>query len=133
MDDLKKQLDALVETCAKFSSFLTKTCKHPTDDPCLTGLERMINEEKFICNTQTPNELNKKLLKKLEHRKRSYEEHLNEINTSREDLTLLSIYDLIKLVHQIPMVKIQLHAIRKYQECLLESNQRDGETSKTCL
>jgi histone H3/H4 len=49
---------------------------------------------------------------------------MNTIKSTREDLTLSNIYELIKSVNAIPMVRIQVDAIKKYQQLLVENNQR---------
>jgi hypothetical protein len=105
-----------------------------SDDPFLTGIERMINEEQFICNTQkTSNEANALLIDGLKQFKTKYQEYLNTIKSDKNNLTLSNIYDLIESVNRIPMVKIQLNAIREYQQRLVDNNQRAvraGETAK---
>ncbi len=84
----------------------------------------MINEENFICQIQNPNDLNQDLVIQLEKLKKDYEKKANAIELDRQNLILSSIYDLIKSTNQIHMVKVQVNAIRKYHQHLLESNQR---------
>jgi hypothetical protein len=109
--DLRKQLKCLYETCAELSYFLTNNSSSIREDPFLHGLDRMINEEQFICDRQTSTDSNEILIEKLKKLRTKYAEHLNTMKSDNEDLTLSNIYHLIKSVDKIPMVKIQLDAI----------------------
>ncbi len=83
----------------------------------------MINEENFICQIQNPNGFNQDLLIQLEKLKKNYQKKANATELDRQNLILSSIYDLIQSTNEIPMVKVQVNAIRKYHQHLLESNQ----------
>ena len=105
--------------------FLKINSSTTPNDPFLTDAERMMNEEQFICETQTSSELNKMLIDGLKQFKVKYEEHLNDMKSNREQLTLSKIYDLINWVDEVPVVKIQVDAIRDYQQHFVEKNQHD--------
>ena len=92
---------------------------------------RMINEEKFICQTQTSIDGNKLLIDGMEQFKRKYEGYQNTLRTNKEELPLSRIYGLIKAVNEIHMVEIQLDAIRNYQQVLIENKQRTAVVVKT--
>ncbi len=96
----------------------------PKHVPFLTGADRMISEEQFICERQPSSDANKTLINGLKQFKTKYEEHLNTVKSDREKLTLSNTYDLIKSINKIPMVKIQLDAISQYHQRLVENNQR---------
>jgi hypothetical protein len=122
--DLRKQLKYLYEKCAELSYFLMNNSSSIQEDPFLNGLDRMVNEEQLICDRQTSTDLNKVLFERLKQLRTKYAEHLNTMKSDNEDLTLSNIYHLIKSADKIPMVKIQLDAIRDYHELLVENNQR---------
>jgi len=105
---------------------LTKIAQNEQSDPFLTGIKRMINEEMFICEIQEQksNDLNQELIIELERIRKYYERKANVSESDRQNLTLPNIYDLIKSMNEIPTVNVQLDAIRKYHQHLLESNQR---------
>jgi uncharacterized protein YfkK (UPF0435 family) len=100
-----------------------KTSHSAQDDAFLTGINRMINEEENICEAQKSDNLNQALVKGLEQLKTKYEEHLKAIKPDKENIDLSDIYKLIKAVNEIPMVTVQLVAIRKYHQKLLKSNE----------
>ena len=108
-----------------------KTSRIPLDDPFLAGIDRMNNEEQFICNAQTPNTANILLIDGLKQFKTKYTEHLNTIKSNRKDLTLSNIYNLIKSVQEISMVEIQLNAITGYQQLMVDNNQRAVHVKET--
>jgi hypothetical protein len=103
---------------------LVKTSESQQSDPFLDGIERMINEENFICQIQNPNDFNQDLVIQLEKLKKNYQKKANATELDKQTPILSSIYDLIKSTNEIPMVKVQVNAIRKYHQHLLESNQR---------
>ncbi|CAF4448275.1 unnamed protein product [Rotaria sp. Silwood2] len=130
--ELKSEHDNLYVTCAKFSYFLMKTSSNSKENPFLSDINRIIHEEKYICRTQTMNDLNRQLLNRLEELKIKYEEYLHTIKSSSDDLTLSGIYNLIKSTYKISMIKIQLNAINKYQQTLVLNNQHEVFIDKTC-
>jgi hypothetical protein len=101
------------------------------DDPFLTGIDRMIEEEQFICHTQTSNNANGLLIDGLKQFKTKYQEHLNTIKLDKNNPILSNIYDLIESMNRIHMVKIQLNAIREYQQHLVDNNQRAVRVNET--
>jgi hypothetical protein len=90
------------------------------EDLFASSMMRMLAEEKFICETQTLNDGNKLLIDGMEQFKRKYEGYQNTLRTSREELTLSGMYDLIRAVNEIPMLETQLNAIINYQQALVE-------------
>ena len=91
----------------------------------------MIREEEIICEKQQSTDINRRLIKGLNQLKTRYEEHLHTITSNREDLSLSKIYDLIESVSDKSMVKIQLDAIRKHQQLLVEKNEHFAQINKT--
>jgi hypothetical protein len=86
----------------------------------------MIQEEENICHTHESSSLNKRLFKGMEELKTKYDEQLNTIKSNRENFVLTKIYDLMESVSDKSMVKIQLDAVRRHQQLLVENNQRFG-------
>ena len=128
---MKEQLRFLRKTSAKLTCFLLKTCHTARNDPFLDGINRMKREEKSICRSQASSDFNQRLLVELETTKTRYEEHLNKTNSNNEDMTLSNVYELIKSVSDISMVKVQLDAIRKHQQHLVQKNEHVVDVNKT--
>ena len=128
---MKKQLNSFSEKCAKLSYFLTKTSTSQ-EDLFLSDINRIIDEENLIVETQNSNSLNKRLFNGLKQLKTKYEECLDTIKSSRDDLNLPKIYDLIKSTDEMSMIKIQLNAIKKYQRIFLKNNEYQVHINKTC-
>jgi hypothetical protein len=103
------------------------------DDPFLSGFIRMIDEEESICQRQNPSNFNKQLTIELKILIKDYEQLSREIHLGGENEILSKIYELIILVNEIPMIKEQINAIRKYQDFLLTSNEHDVDIQKTSL
>ena len=100
-----------------------KTSSIATGDQFLRDINRMVRQEKLICDTQISNELNREILHELERFRTKYEENLNKVKSSKNDLSLSDIYTLMKNVAEIPTIAIQLDAIKKYQQLFIENNQ----------
>ncbi|CAF1306272.1 unnamed protein product [Rotaria sp. Silwood1] len=96
---------------------------HMTDnDPFLFNLNRIINEENFICNNISSHHFNLLLYNQLRLLKQDYEKQMNNIIEKRvqnESSVIENINDSIAYLKQIPMIKIQLDAARKIQETFL--------------
>ena len=124
IDEMDAQLKQLCETSGKLSYLLTNVLRTSPNDPFLDGIDRMIREERSICNTQTPNHTNNQLIDVLNRFKTNYQNQLETIKANRENLPLTSVYDLFDSLERISMVKTQMDAIRVYQEHFVDSNQR---------
>jgi hypothetical protein len=124
-DILHQQRIFLYESCITFARFL-RTTQAGKDDPFLSGFIRMINEEESICQQQqNQNHFNKQLAIELRVLLNDYKQLFPETHLDGENEQLSKIYELITSVNEIPMMKEQINAIRKYQHLLLTSNQND--------
>jgi len=122
----------LYETCIKFAYFLLTT-QARQDDPFISGFIRMIDEEVSISQQQKQSYYNKQLAIELRILIKDYEQLFLETHLVGENEILSKIYELIILVNEIPMIKEQINAIRKYQDFLLTSNEHDVDIENTSL
>ncbi|CAM4970253.1 unnamed protein product [Rotaria socialis] len=130
IDELNEYLILLCKTSAKLAQFLMKTSQMQHDDSIVSEIDRMIDEENVISQGETPRDLNKKLMEKLKQLKTNYQKQKNQTERNQSISDLAEIYNLLNLLKGIPMVNIQLDAIKNYQQTLLESNQRHISTTK---
>ena len=95
------------------------------DDPFLSGLIRMIQEERTICGKrQHQNNFNQVLIAELEKVKTEYEYFFQKAYSDNTNGELCSIYELIKSLDDIRMIKEQTDAVKKYQQLLLSSDEK---------
>lgn len=113
---------SIYETCIKFARFLINT-QAREDDLFLSGLKRMISEEESICQQQGQCPLNQQLVIELRALTKTYDQLFDETHLGAENEILSNIYELIKLMNNIPMIKEQTNAITIYQHFLLTSNE----------
>jgi GTP-binding protein EngB required for normal cell division len=107
-EDANFYLYEIVKACANFDYFLNNNSKENKDGPFLSGINRMINEEKSICEREQSHHLNRKLHHRLEKLKDQYYKDL-EINFTDEYSYLKSIYSRIEGIQQMPMIYEQLN------------------------
>jgi hypothetical protein len=117
----------LYETCAKFAHFL-QTTQRTNDDPFLSGLNRMLNEEETICEKADERILNELLAIRLTPLIKDYQQSFNQ---TQYDSVLPNIYESIRLVNEIPMINEQINAIQDYQQYILKSSEHIIETETT--
>lgn len=103
------------------------------NNPLLSGLNRMIKEEDFISQRQTNSIFNQHLIEKLKAFKELYEQQLHNTYSDKEPEILSYIYKLIISLNSIPMVKIQLDAIKTYRQYFLSSNEQVTDKQMTHL
>ena len=122
----------LGETCANFARFLiTAQARH--DDPFSSGLVRMINEEESVAKSQSQSIFNQQLANELRVLLKEYQQLFDKTQSGNENKTLTNIYELIILVNDVPMVKEQMDAIKKYCQLLLEANEHDTDVQRSCF
>lgn len=88
-------------------------------------MNRILNEEEFICQKYNESIFNKQLTSQLRILINDYKQLFHQIHF---DSILSNIYESIRLINEIPMIKEQINAIREYQQYLLTSNERNIET-----
>ncbi|CAF1267357.1 unnamed protein product [Adineta steineri] len=121
--DLNQQRTTLCKVSAELACFLTASQLNQ-EDPFLSGLIRMITEENMICQKENQNHINQKLMIELEKFKNEYQ-NFNAKYSKKKNKPLSDIYELIKSVNEISMVKKQLHAIRKHHKSLLTATEQN--------
>jgi len=119
-DELLNQLSLLNDASATFSNFLMHTAAIPKDDLFLTGLQRMLAEEKYICVQKKSNDLNMQLSEELEKLMHKYTYRLHEVKQNEKCTQLSFIYNLIKIIRDVPEVHIQLATVKRGQEYMME-------------
>jgi ribosomal protein S20 len=93
------------------------------DDPFLLSFLRMIKEEESICERQNQSNFNQQLRVELKTIIKDYVGFLRATDSDQTIATLSKIYDLIMQVNEIPMIKEQINAVKKYQHRFLTSNE----------
>mgnify|MGYP001034389244 FL=1 len=114
-EELTKILEILCTVSAKFANFLG----YSKDDPFTIGLERMIDEEKYILEKHNQAHFNRKLLDKLQELK---------YQSNHEHITLVDIYEMIEQINKYPMIAEQMKAVKETQTKMM--NQYEYEPQK---
>ncbi|CAF4370983.1 unnamed protein product, partial [Rotaria sp. Silwood2] len=130
IETLQEYFNILCETCTIFANFLMKTSEIQQNDPFLFGIDRIINEEDFICQKETSSDFNRELIGQLKQLKMNYEHQVKTIELNENSTTLSHIYQLINRMNTVPMITIQLDAIKNYHEILLKNNEHDVPINK---
>jgi GTP-binding protein EngB required for normal cell division len=122
-NEMNDMLDQLCFASAEFAYFLINVVHSTKEDVFLVGLMRIIEEEKQICaEVQEKNHLNFQLVKELEKLKQQYEA---QIKSNQKHLDLQAIYKWIQTVHECPMVRKQMVAIKGKQEIRMQHHQSE--------
>jgi len=101
------------------------------DDPFLSDLIRMINDEKKICAAKNPSNFNQQLVNELEKLEKEYKQIFDMEHSDGNNKELSIIYELIRAVNEIPMVNEQMNTIKKYQQFLLTASEQNFCTDNT--
>ena len=118
-NELWDQVSLLNDASAVFSNFLRHTAVISRDDLFLTGLERILWEEKYICK-QKGNSLNIELSKQVEGLICKYKRSVDGIKGNEKKSELSTIYNWIKLMQDVPEVSIQMAASKIARQCMME-------------
>jgi hypothetical protein len=115
---LRKERKLLCGTGATFASFLITTVARQ-DDPFLSGLARMIDEEE--CNSQKQNQstFNEQLAVELKTLSKEYQHQFNKIQSDGKNEALSNIYSL------------KICAINKHQQSLLDANEYSNDVQRS--
>jgi hypothetical protein len=105
-EDANTHLFEIIKACANFDYFLKDDYQPGL---FLTGINRMINEEKVISELIQSNNLNEKLSRRLQACKEQYTKDFDGITLTDEYLYLKSIYSRIEAIKQMPMIYEQLN------------------------
>ena len=123
-ETLTEHRQLLYETSTKFAHFLMTT-HAKQNDPFSSGLDRIIDEEEFICQKHDQSILNRQLVDALKVLKNEYVQVFEKSSYDVVNQTLSTIYKLIASVNEIPMIKKQTDAIKAYQQHIVTSNERN--------
>jgi ribosomal protein S20 len=93
----------------------------------------MLNEEKSIYQKQNESIFNKQLATQLRTLIKDYKQLFDQIHCDSGKKILPDIYESIRAVNEVPMMKEQIDAIREYQQFLLTSNEHNIETQTISL
>jgi len=105
----------LLHICVNLSYFILEKHHFTDNDLFLIYLNKMIDEERSICEIFSGHTMNWALYNELINFKQDYQRQINLIK-QKHFHNDFDIDDLIEKVKQIPSIKIQLDAARKIQE-----------------
>jgi hypothetical protein len=119
-DQVSKQISLLTDASAMFSNFLMHNAVAPKTDLFLAGLNWMLDEEKYICTQAEKPNLNEQLPEELQTLIQKYTNRLNEVQQNKKYIELLTIYNLIQVIGDIPEVRTQVAAAKRTRENTLK-------------
>ena len=119
--DLNQLRQAIVEI-AQFYPHIVDTSKQ--DDPLLSALKRITNEEKQICAEKGAQCLNSTLYNLFVGLTAEYKERQVQVVSKKPSLDLLRIYKLIEEISKVDQVKEQMNAIKRYQKKHLKQHEK---------
>ena len=121
--DLTSVLNILISSMVLLSHFFHHIIGK-SNDPFLPGIRRFINEEQKICaKYPSHSRFNGQLLGDLVNLKDYHENRLQEMKYAPKNMPLKMIYDCIEQVQQLPMVSLQMAAVRQTQKEIRENNE----------
>lgn len=130
---LLDQQQCLLEIIVKLTRFRSKN-QLQFDDPVFSTLTRMIREEESISQKQESSDCNKKLAANLRLFEEEYEQLINAACGQTTDDSLSEISESLRsIIDRVPMVKIQIDAIKNYQQHFILSNDRHAQMPTTRL
>ena len=124
---LVEQRQCLLETCVKLARFCVKN-QLQFDDPVSSSLTRMIREEQSISHKQESSQCNQRLTAHLRSFQDEYEQLINATCGQATDEPLSEIFESLRsIIDRVPMVKVQIDAIKNYQQHFITSNGHNAE------
>jgi hypothetical protein len=125
LDKLKTNLNQLKEAITKFVYFFKNVARiSKENDPILSALDGMINEENYICTRKGSDVLNSQLRESLENLRKEYEKLWTTSASSQKSMPLSEIYNQIKNVSENTTIKEQLDAIKQTQEFYMTEQEK---------
>ncbi|CAF4899493.1 unnamed protein product [Rotaria socialis] len=91
---------------------------------------KMIDEEQYICRSYDLVNFNQQLIRKLKQLQREYEQQFNRTVQNEENQIRPHVYQLVTSVNEIPMIRTQIDAIKKYQEGIFKSHENKVEQNE---
>ncbi|CAF4070584.1 unnamed protein product [Rotaria magnacalcarata] len=105
---------------AEFDYFLVHITHSSKTNPFLSGLERIIDEENKLCESQTSNHLNVKQVKNLIEIQCIYEKRMKDVSSNQQLTDLSNIDKRIATIRKYPMIEKQLEIMKQTQEMMTE-------------
>ncbi|CAF4534209.1 unnamed protein product [Rotaria socialis] len=115
---MDEQVDMSIDTLNEQHQFL-----------CETSI-KMIDEEQYICRSYDLVNFNQQLIRKLKQLQREYEQQFNRTVQNEENQIRPHVYQLVTSVNEIPMIRTQIDAIKKYQEGIFKSHENKVEPNE---
>jgi hypothetical protein len=125
LDKIQKKLDRLRRMIMDFASILKYTARiSKKNDPILSNLNRIIDEENYICTKKKSNNFNLCLYKELKNLRKDYDTIWTTSSSSLKSVTLLEIYEMIKKASENNMISEQIAAIKQTQETYMSEQEK---------
>jgi hypothetical protein len=114
LNDMRANLDRLKQIITELMYFFKDVVRiSKENDPILSALNQMINEEEFICSQIRPNVLNSYLHDELEDLRKDYQNRWITSTSNQRSMMLPEIYKIIQMVSEMNTISEQLAAIRQ--------------------
>jgi hypothetical protein len=120
-------LNGLCHACAEFAHFLIHVAHSTKDDPFLTGLGEMIDEEAAICESQKLTHFNMQLVEELRKLENQHKQRMNKLKPNDEYVGLPAIYTLIKTTGEYPLMREQMAAVKQTQQMMMEQHEYEAQ------
>jgi hypothetical protein len=131
--EMKSNLNQVKQAIVDFGYFFVyATCTSKPNDPVLSFLKQMIEEEHQLCEKKSTKCLNSKLLKNLNELKEEYEQQQRISRSNKNSISLTSIYELIQVVNEMEPIKEQMHVIEQYQQKYMSKQETQNYPISLC-
>ena len=118
--DMQTTVDDLLKKSAEFGDFLSESMECAENDQFLIGLNRMIGEEKEICDKKSPCRLNSSLVEYLEETKKKYERKRQKMMDEKPEMMLDDVYNKIEEVKKHGMIASQMTVVEQWQKFMVK-------------
>ena len=118
--DMETTVDDLLKKSAEFGHFLSESMECSENNQFLVGLNRMIGEEKEICDKKSPVRLNAYLVEYLEEMKKKYERKRQKMMDEKVEMMLDDVYNKIEEVKKHGMIASQVTAVEQWQKFMMK-------------
>ncbi|UJR32381.1 hypothetical protein I4U23_019843 [Adineta vaga] len=103
-NEMIKHLSFLYDTSAEFGYFLAYCTVYSNGNPFLTGLFRLMTEEKNVCDEYSRSYMNMQLVESLKALSFNYEECMKTFKSDRKRFRLSEIQERIRYMYTYPLV-----------------------------
>lgn len=123
--DLNTRYDMICDTIAAFMYFLTANSSKIVDNPLLSDIDRMIEEENNIHRISADKEIYDIVQTELVQFKNVCQVKCHSFESAKKQKPLLDVDNYIEFVGEIPLIRMQIEAINEYQTMIFSRNQRN--------